>query len=124
MQECEEVTPSTSCRKRRKKRSFRFSTMKELKKAREYKSKKRLNTEEASSVQKIIKYPLRAQKHQDIGKVSNPEDGNQTPQLNTLVVGSDDDKEAGQEDEDDSPRVDRIVVRRPKPHNLFECSRP
>jgi hypothetical protein len=33
MHEGEEVTPSTSSRKRRYKTSFRFSTMKELKKA-------------------------------------------------------------------------------------------
>jgi hypothetical protein len=62
MQESEEVTPSTSCRKRRKKTSFRFYTMKELKKARGYKSKKKLITEEPSGVQKTLKYPKRAQK--------------------------------------------------------------
>jgi hypothetical protein len=39
MHEEEEVTPSTSSRKRRYKTSFRFSTMKELKKARVSKKK-------------------------------------------------------------------------------------
>jgi hypothetical protein len=50
MQESVEVTPSTNCRKRKKRTSFRFSTMKELKKAREYKSKKKLITEEPSGM--------------------------------------------------------------------------
>ena len=100
------MTPS-SCRKKRKKRSFRFSTMKELKKAREYKSKKKLTIEEGCSVQKILEYP---QKHQDIGKASDSEDGNQTPQVNTMVVGSDEDEEAFQEVEDDSPRAEGTVV--------------
>ena len=36
--------------------------MKELKKAREYKSKKKLISEEPNSLQKILKYPKRAQK--------------------------------------------------------------
>jgi hypothetical protein len=34
--------------------------MKELKKAREYKSKKKLITEEPSGIQKTLKYPKRA----------------------------------------------------------------
>jgi hypothetical protein len=49
MQLNEEVTPSTSFRKRIKKTSFRYSTMKELQKAREYKSKKKLITHEPGS---------------------------------------------------------------------------
>jgi hypothetical protein len=119
MQESEEVTPSTSCRKRRKKRSFRFSTMKELKKAREYKSKKKFITEEPSSLQKILKYPKRAQKQQDSENVTIPEDGYQTPELSRIVVGFDDDKEAGEEDKDDNPRDDEIVVRKSKTSRSF-----
>ena len=117
------MTPSTSCRKRRKKSSFRFSTMKELRKARDYKRKKTLSIDEGCSVQKILKYPSKAQKHQDNGKVSNPEDGNLTPELSPVAGGSDDDEEAGEEVEDDSPRVDGTVVRRSIRHNLFECFR-
>jgi hypothetical protein len=36
MREGDSVTPQSNARKRRKKTSFRYSTMKELKKAREY----------------------------------------------------------------------------------------
>ena len=108
MQECKEVTPS-SFRKRRKKRSFRFSTMKALKKAREYKSKKKV-TEEGCSVQKILEYPVIAQKQQDIGKASDGEDGNETPQVISMVLGSDDDEEAFQEVEEDSPCAEETLV--------------
>jgi hypothetical protein len=70
------VTPSTSCRKRRKsKTSFRYSTMKELQRAREYKSKKKLITDEPSSVHKTLEYPKKAQKQQVTKKVAIPEDG-------------------------------------------------
>jgi hypothetical protein len=40
MREGDRLTPQSSARKRRKRSSFRYSTMKELKKAREYKSAK------------------------------------------------------------------------------------
>ena len=84
--------------------------MKELKKAREYKSKKKLTIEEGCSVQRILKYPLRAQKQQDIGKASDSEDGDETPQVISMVVGSDDDEEALQEVEDDSPSAEETLV--------------
>ena len=93
--------------------------MKELKKAREYKSKKKLITEEPSSSQKILKYPKRAQKQQDSSTVSISKHGYQTPELSTIDVGFDDDKEAGKEDKDDNPRVDKIVVRKFKTSQSF-----
>jgi hypothetical protein len=62
MQERDEVTPSTSSRKRRIKSSFTYSTMKELQKAREYKKKPKVTTGEPSSMQKILKYPTRLEK--------------------------------------------------------------
>jgi hypothetical protein len=111
IQESVEVVPSTSCRKKRKRTSFRFSTMKELKKAREYKSKKKVITKEPSGVQKTLKYPKRAQKQQDFEKVAHPGDGYQTPEHHILVVGGEDEEEVGEEGEDDNPRDDEIEVR-------------
>jgi hypothetical protein len=111
MQESVEVTPSTNCRKRKKRTSFRFSTMKELKKAREYKSKKKLITKEPSGVQKTLKYPKRAQKQQDSKKVAHPWDGYQIPEQRILVVGGEDEEEAREEGEDDNLRDDEIEVR-------------
>jgi hypothetical protein len=111
MQESVAVTPSTSCRKRRKRTSFRFSTMKELKKAREYKSKKKVITEEPCGVQKTLRDPKRAQKQQDSEKVAHPADGYQTPEQHILVEGGDDEEEAREEGEDDNPRDDEIEVR-------------
>ena len=118
MQECEEVTHSTSCRKRRKRRSFRFSTMKELKKAREYKSKMKPIGGEASSVQMILELPQGSQLQQDLVTVSNCQDGYHTPHSSTVVVESDDDEGAGDEDEDDNPRAEITVVS----ESFFNCS--
>lgn len=118
MQECGEHTPSRTSRKRRKKRSFRFSTMKELKRGREYKSKKKLNIEEPSSVQKVLEYPARANELQDSLTVSESQDGFQTPNLSTVVAGSDEDHGNDEEEDDEegfgdeSPSADRAVVRR------------
>jgi hypothetical protein len=51
--------------------------------------------------------------------VTIPEDGYQTPELSRIVVGFDDDKEAGEEDKDDNPRDDEIVVRKSKTSRSF-----
>ena len=119
MQESIEVTPSSSCRKRRKKRSFRYSTMKELKRAREYKSKKNLITKEPSSMLKVLTYPKRAEIEQGSNKISTPEDGYQTLEVSTRAVGTDDDKEVGEMDEDDNLRADKTVVRKSKTSRSF-----
>jgi hypothetical protein len=65
-------TPSTSTRKRRYKTSFRFSTMKQLESAREYKSS-------ASNVTKVAKVPKRALKLPKSISESDEQDGLQTP---------------------------------------------
>jgi hypothetical protein len=62
MHEGEEVTPSTSSRKRRYKTSFRFSTMKELKKARV--SKKKVV---GISVKKVLALP---ESNQELGSIA------------------------------------------------------
>ena len=96
--------------------------MKELKKAREYKSKKKLIIEEPSSVQKVLEYPARAQHLQGSLTVSDTQDGFQTPIFSTVVVGPDDDEGLGEEEDDDeeagdegfgdeNPRAERAVVR-------------
>jgi hypothetical protein len=85
--------------------------MKELKKAREYKSKKKLITEEPSGLQKTLKYPKRAQKQQDSRKVAHPGDGYQIPEQSILVVEGEDEEDVGEEDKDDNPRDDEIEVR-------------
>jgi hypothetical protein len=53
--------------------------MKELQKAREYKSKRKLVTSDPSIVQKTLKYPTRAQKQQDTEIDEVHEEGYQTP---------------------------------------------
>jgi hypothetical protein len=62
MHEGEKVTPSTSSRKKRYKTSFRFSTMKELKRARESK-KKAIGI----SVKKTLTFP---KKNQEMGSIA------------------------------------------------------
>ena len=54
-------TPSTSTRKRRYKTSFRFSTMKQLESAREYKRMLR-NESSVGNVTKVVKVSKRALK--------------------------------------------------------------
>ena len=61
MHEREEVTPCTSSRKRRYRSSFRFSTMKELKQARESKKKA-----VGINVQKILTFP---EMNQEMGSI-------------------------------------------------------
>ena len=119
MQESVEDIPSSSCRKRKKKRSFRYSTMKELKRAREYKSKKNLITKEPSSVLKALTFPKRGEAQQDSGKISTLEDGYLTLEESTRAAGTDDDEEASEMDEDDNPRADMTVVRKSKTSRSF-----
>ena len=70
-------------------------------------------------MQKILKYPKRAQTQQESGKISTPKDGYQTLEMNTLVVGTDDDEEASEKDKDDNPRANKIVVRKSKTSQSF-----
>jgi hypothetical protein len=69
------ITPSTNTRKKRFKSSFRYSTMKELKKAREYKRAMKKSSDEPSSVTKT----LRVVKKLDTIGNANLEKGFQTP---------------------------------------------
>jgi hypothetical protein len=71
-------TPSTSTRKRRYKTSFRFSTMKQLESAREYKRMLRSESS-ASNVTKVAKVPKRALKLPKSISESDEQDGLQTP---------------------------------------------
>jgi hypothetical protein len=86
MCEGESVSPQTSTRKRRKKSSFRYSTMKELKKAREYKKSSQKNGNEPNSVAKTLRYPRRVSKKSNIVVISSPEEGFMTPSPPKAVV--------------------------------------
>jgi hypothetical protein len=110
MQDIEIVNPSSSCRKSRRKTSFRYSTMKELQKAREYKSKKKLVTSDPSIVQKTLKYPTRAQKQQDTEIDEVHEEGYQTPTQCPLVVTLEHHGVSASEDKDINPKDGEIEV--------------
>jgi hypothetical protein len=84
MREGDRITPQSSARKRRKRSSFRYSTMKELKKAREYKSAKK-STIEPNSVAKTLRYPRRLSKKSDTVIISSPEEVFKTPSPSKVV---------------------------------------
>jgi hypothetical protein len=86
MREDMSVSPQTSSRKRRKKSSFRYSTMKELKKAREYKKSAQKNADEPDSVSKTLRYPRRVSKKSNTVIISSPEEGFRTPSPSKAVV--------------------------------------
>jgi hypothetical protein len=65
MCEGKSVTPKTNNRKRRRKSSFRYSTMKELKNAREYKKSVKKSSDEPSNVAKTLEYPRKLMKKLD-----------------------------------------------------------
>jgi hypothetical protein len=86
MHEGESVSPPTYTTKRRKKSSFRYSTMKELKKAREYKKSTQKNGNEPNSVAKTLRYPRRVSKKSNTIVISSPEEGFETPSPPKAVV--------------------------------------
>jgi hypothetical protein len=81
MHEGEEVTPSTSSRKRRYKTSFRFSTMKELKKARV--SKKKVV---GISVKKVLAFP---ESNQELGSIAGSMAGDGISEIEEEKDGED-----------------------------------
>jgi hypothetical protein len=81
MHEEEEVTPSTSSRKRRYKTSFRFSTMKELKKARV--SKKKVV---GISVKKVLAFP---ESNQELGSIAGSMAGDGISEIEEEKDGED-----------------------------------
>jgi hypothetical protein len=86
MREGVSVFPQTSIRKRQKKSSFRYSTMKELKKAREYKKSAKKNADEPDSVAKTLRYPRRVSKKSNTVIKSSPEEGFRTLAPSKAVV--------------------------------------
>jgi hypothetical protein len=81
MHEGEEVTPSTSSRKRRYKTSFRFSTMKELKRARM--SKKKVV---GISVKKVLAFP---ESNQELGSIAGSMAGDGISEIEEEKDGED-----------------------------------
>jgi hypothetical protein len=81
MHEREVVTPSTSSRKRRYKTSFRFSTMKELKRARESKKKA-----VGISVKKTLTFP---EKNQEMGSIAGSMTGDGISEIEEEKDGED-----------------------------------
>jgi hypothetical protein len=96
MHEREEVTPSTSPRKRRYNTSCRYSPMKELKRARESKKRSIGITAETDSIKKTLTFP---KKHQEmdsnassvtsdgISEVEEEKDGEDKP-VNIIMVSN------------------------------------
>ena len=86
MHEGKSVTPQTSTRKKRKKLSLRYSTMKELKKVREYKKSMKKSTNEPNSIAKTLRYPTRLTKKSNTMIISSLEEGFKTPLPSKTVV--------------------------------------
>jgi hypothetical protein len=75
----EEVAPSTSIRKKRYKSSFRYSTMKELQNASEYKRSSKKDSSDPNNVKKTLKFLKRLLKMSETIMECNEQEGLRTP---------------------------------------------